>query len=803
MRERYRTLGAMLALGDFSVAEIAALAEVGESTVRTVLRRENDYVERMGPLPTGRPGGQPFRWRLRPGARESIRAVLQELESLGAGSWLDDSSALAADTLLPPASATSDSGERAEPTELAPAQVETAEDAVRRQIPDSLYARNFLISLENPNYPEPTRSYPTTTERDHLLDGNVFVEAGQDRLFGTDGVRGKAGEDLSAPLAVDLAIAAAQVLARPNVSSIRATAVIGRDPSSSGQFLESAIIAGLTSSGVDVIQIGVAPAAAVAFLTALHDAQLGVSLSASHSKAPYNGIKFFGPGGYKLQDSVEDQIEWQLKYADEHESGGAVPVVFGAVRDGSREIESYIAHVLSAALPDDASKALGDLKVVVDCANGAASAIAPRLLRAAGVDVTAIGVNPNGQNINIGSGSTDTAALSAEVIRRKADLGIAYDGDGDACMAVDHRGQLVDGDKILAALALDLADQGQLAHRTVVMTVMANLGFRLAMQAADIKVVETHVGDRYLADEIRAGDYSLGGTQSGRIIIADHATGPDGLLVSLYLLAIVARSGKTLAEVTDVMTRHPQVLVNVKILDGEMDLISSSDQLVDAVEEAAEGLGERGRIVLRPSGTEPVVRVMVEDDDGGQAERLAQQLADTIRELVSLGRRQGFAEDIKQGGDGGPARHLPLFDERPHVGQRHPGHSVSFRFVGRLADIGRRVRPEDGVPRGAQPRRRPDLEQGAKRPRTPPGLFFELTRRRHGRRLGVFNPADRDLPAPSVGNETVPPQQQHLLVAVDSHRASARFRVQQAMLMMLSIWQFDVRNSDIKPVVDI
>jgi phosphoglucosamine mutase len=803
MHERYRILGAMLALDDFSVAEIAALAAVGQSTVRTVLRRENDYVEKIGPLPTGRPGGQPFRWRLRPSARESIREVLQELESLGAESWLDDSFALGAATLPLPASATGDSGERAKPAEPAPARVEAAEDAVRRRIPDSLYATNFLISIENPDYPEPTRSYPTAAERDRLLDGNVFVQSGRDRLFGTDGVRGKAGEDLSAPLAVDLAIATAHVLGRPNVGSNRATAVIGRDPSSSGHFLESAIIAGLTSSGVDVIQIGVAPAAAVAFLTALHDAQFGVSLSASHSKAPYNGIKFFGRGGYKLNDSVEDQIERQLKYAVEHESGGEAPVVFGAVRDGSYEIERYIAHVLSAALPADVSKALGDLKVVVDCANGATSAIAPRLLSAAGVDVTAIGVNPDGQNINIGSGSTDTAALSAEVIRRKADLGIAYDGDGDACIAVDHRGRLVDGDKILAALALDFADQGQLAHRTVVTTVMANLGFRLAMQAADIKVVETHVGDRYLADEIRAGDYSLGGTQSGRIIIADHAPGPDGLLVSLYLLAIVARSGKKLAEVTDVMTRHPQVLVNVEILDEETDLISSAGQLVDAVEEAAEGLGERGRIVLRPSGTEPVVRVMVEDEDGDQAKRLAQQLAHTIRDLVSLGRRQGFAENVKQGGDGGPACHLALSDERPHVGQRHPGHSVSFRFVGRLTYIGRPVRPEDGVPRGAQPRRRPDLEQGAKRPRTPPGLFLELTRRRHGRRLAVFNTADRDFPAPGVSNETVPPQQQHLLVAVGSHRASARFRVQQAMLTMLSIGQFDVRNSDIKPVIGI
>ncbi len=668
MRERYKTLGAMLALGDFSVAEIAALAQVEESTVRTILRRESGYVERVGPQRTGRRGGQPFRWRLRPEARESIRVILQELVNLGAGSWLDDpfesaspeAPVMAAeDVLLRLAPNASDSDERAELIKLARAHIETAEgiitpdqenasvaerlrvvkllldleeSAFRRHVPVSLYAANFFISHTKPNYPVPTRSYPID-ERDHLSDGNVFVKAGQDRLFGTDGVRGIAGQDLSAPLAVDLAIAAAEVLAQPGGSPARATAVIGRDSSSSGQFLESAIIAGLTSSGVDVIQIGVTPAAAVAFLTAWHGAQLGVSLSASHSRAPYNGVKFFGRGGYKLPDSVEDEIERHLVYAGEHGSPGAAPVVFGTVTDMSADIERYIAHVLSA-LPDNASKALAGLNVVVDCANGAASEIAPRLLRAAGADVTAIGDDPDGQNINIGSGSTDTAALSAEVIRRNADAGIAYDGDGDACMAVDHLGRLVDGDQILAALAVDLADQGKLAHRTVVMTVMSNLGFRLAMQANEISVVETRVGDRYLADEIRRGEYSLGGTQSGRIIIADHATGPDGLLVSLHLLAIIAKSGKTLAGVSDVMTRHPQVLVNVHIPDEERALVTNAGQLVNAVEEAAVELGQSGRIVVRPSGTEPVVRVMVEDDDRGQAERVAQQLADTVRERL-------------------------------------------------------------------------------------------------------------------------------------------------------------------------
>lgn len=498
------------------------------------------------------------------------------------------------------------------------------------RIPDSLYATNFFISYEKPNYPEPARSY-ATNKQNGPSGRNVLVRMRPARLFGTDGVRGIAGRDLSAPLAVDLAIAAARVLAWSDSGALRAVAVIGRDSSSSGQFLESAIIAGLTSSGVDVIRIGAAPAAAVGFLTALHGAQLGVSLSASHSRAPYNGIKFFGPGGYKLQDSVEDEIERHLISTRGHGSAVMTPAVFGTIEDGSAEIEGYISHVLSS-LPGNAAKALAGLRVVVDCANGAASAIAPRLLRAAGADVTAIGVYPDGQNINIGSGATAPEAMISAVMRHKAHAGIAYDGDAEGCIAVDHLGRLIDGDQILAALALDLADQGKLANRTVVVTVMSNLGFRLAMQDAGISVVETQVGDRYLADEIRSGNYSLGGTQSGRIIMADHATGPDGLLVSLYLLAMIARSGKMVASVADVMTRYPQVLVNVDVPHEERALVASSDRLISAVEEAAVELGQRGRIVLRPSGTESVFRVMVEDDDQDRAERIAQQLANTVRE---------------------------------------------------------------------------------------------------------------------------------------------------------------------------
>jgi phosphoglucosamine mutase len=716
--ERYRTLAAMLALGEFSVQQVAALAHVGQSTVRTVLRRESQYVEKIGSQRTGRRGGQPDRWQLRPGAREAIRVILLELQAAGAGSWLDDPSTpdsrlgpllAAEDVLLRQAPGTSDPTERSSLIKLARLQVETAqaivaqadeadraaahlqvtqlllelermeenaplqsgtalEEEVWRMVPDlllaagrtqdvwlgaavlrrvgvslpirqhsripmTLLAPSFSISSTRPEYPTPVPS-GDALERSGQAGEDVLVNRAPPRLFGTDGVRGEAGRDLSAWLAVDLAIAAAHVLAPASSSSRRPVAVVGRDSSSSGPFLESAIIAGLTSTGVDVIRVGVAPAAAIAFLAAEHDAPLSVSLSASHSRAPNTGIKFFGQGGYKLRDSEEDEIEREFVALAKHDPPGAPASGFGDVIDGSAEIATYASHVLSS-LPGDSSRALAGLHVVVDCANGAASVIAPQVLRGAGADVTEIGVSPDGQNINLGFGSTDPEALIATVKETGADAGIAFDGDADACLAVDHNGRLIGGDQILATLARDLVGQQKLAQQTVVATVMSNLGFRLAMQDAGISVIETQVGDRYIVDEIRRGGYSLGGTQSGRIIIADHAAGPDGLLVSLSLLATLVRTGHTLSDVADDMTQYPQVLVNVFVPVEERPQVDASEpQLVTAVEEATEELGERGRILLRSSGTEPVVRVMVEDEDPGQAKRLADQLANTVRELV-------------------------------------------------------------------------------------------------------------------------------------------------------------------------
>lgn len=471
-------------------------------------------------------------------------------------------------------------------------------------------------------------------ERSGQAGEDVLVSKTRPRLFGTDGIRGEAGRDLSAWLAVDLAIAAAHILAPASGDGRRPMAVVGRDSSTSGPFLESAIIAGLASSGVDVIRVGVAPAAAIAFLAAEHDAPLGISLSASHSQAPNTGIKFFGQGGYKLRDSEEDEIEREFVALARHDPPGAPASGFGEVIEGADEIATYAAHVLSS-LPGDSSTALAGLHVVVDCANGAASVIAPQVMRAAGAEVTEIGVSPDGHNINLGFGSTDPEALIAKVKETGADAGIAFDGDADGCLAVDHNGRLIRGDQILAALARDLASQQKLAQEAVVATVMSNLGLRLAMQDAGISVIETQVGDRYIVDEIRRGGYSLGGTQSGRIIIADHATGPDGLLVSLNLLATAVRTRHTLSDVADYITEYPQVLVNVSIPVEERPQVGASEpQLVSAVEEATGELGERGRILLRSSGTEPVVRVMVEDEDAGQARRLADQLANTVRDLV-------------------------------------------------------------------------------------------------------------------------------------------------------------------------
>jgi phosphoglucosamine mutase len=399
------------------------------------------------------------------------------------------------------------------------------------------------------------------------------------------------------------------------------------------------VVAGLAGAGVDVLKLGVVPTPAVAYLTGALGAEFGVMLSASHNPAPDNGIKFFSRGGLKLPDPVEDEIERSLAALSGTANGRARPAFaqgrpeagFGQVTDASADVERYLAHLLST-LPDSGGRSpLNGMRVVVDCAHGSAYDIAPRLLRRAGAEVFAIGAEPDGDNINSGCGSTSLGALSAAVRAHGADAGLAFDGDADRCLAIDADGQVIDGDQILAVLAFALHDEGRLAGNTIVATVMSNLGLRLAMRDAGIAVVETPVGDRYVLAAMLAGQFVLGGEQSGHIILLDHATTGDGLLTGLQLLGVVAGRGQPLGELAKAMTRYPQVLVSIPGVDKS--LVTSSADLTGAVRAAEAELGESGRVLVRPSGTEDTVRIMVEAVDAVQARRLADTLSGVVRGL--------------------------------------------------------------------------------------------------------------------------------------------------------------------------
>ena len=446
-----------------------------------------------------------------------------------------------------------------------------------------------------------------------------------DRLFGTDGVRGLANRELTAELALDLSVAAAHILAEAGAYlADRPVAVVGRDTRASGEFLEAAVVAGLASAGVDVLRAGVLPTPAIAFLTADLDADLGVMLSASHNPMPDNGVKFFAAGGHKLDDSVEDAIEARLREPWQRPTGAAV----GRVRDYPEGFERYVAHIVASA-----SHPLDGLRVVIDCANGAASLAAPEVLRRLGADVVTVFAEPDGLNINDGCGSTHLDRLQELVVRHGAAAGIAHDGDADRCVAVDAGGEVVDGDQILAVLALAMRDMGTLRDDTVVATVMSNEGFRLAMRHSGIKVLDTAVGDRYVLEAMKAADYSLGGEQSGHIILLDHATTGDGLLTAAHLLGRISQTGRPLAELAGVVQRLPQVLVNVAGVDKSR--VRSEAALQAAVAQAEAELGETGRVLLRPSGTEPLVRVMVEAATLSQAQAVASRLAAVVETTLS------------------------------------------------------------------------------------------------------------------------------------------------------------------------
>jgi phosphoglucosamine mutase len=443
------------------------------------------------------------------------------------------------------------------------------------------------------------------------------------RLFGTDGVRGLANADLSPQLALSVAEAAAHVLAERDKTH-PPRAIVGRDPRASGEMLEAAVVAGLASAGADVLRVDVLPTPGVAYLVGATMADLGVMLSASHNPMPDNGIKLFAAGGHKLPDEVEDQIEALVSGAAgawERPTGAAI----GRVHDLIDGPEHYISHLVGST-----PHRLDGIRVVVDCANGAASVVAPEAYEQAGAEVIAISAEPDGLNINDNCGSTHLDGLRAAVVEHGAHLGIAHDGDADRCLAVTADGKEIDGDQIMGILALAMRDAGTLTDNTLVATVMSNLGLKLAMADAGVRLVETKVGDRYVLEELRARGFALGGEQSGHVILPAYATTGDGILTALHLMARMAATGKPLAQLASVVQRLPQVLINVPVGDRAAAAVAPSVLDVAKVVEAE--LGGTGRVLLRPSGTEQLVRVMVEASTQETARESAERIAAVVRE---------------------------------------------------------------------------------------------------------------------------------------------------------------------------
>ncbi|AOZ72257.1 phosphoglucosamine mutase [Boudabousia tangfeifanii] len=451
------------------------------------------------------------------------------------------------------------------------------------------------------------------------------------RIFGTDGVRGLANRDITATLALELGQAAARhILSTLPPERLedehKPKAIIGRDTRVSGEFLSHAIAAGLASAGMDVIRIGVVPTPAVAYLMASGDYDLGVMISASHNPMPDNGIKFFARGGFKLDDAVEDQIQALLESGDWE----------APIADGVGEIETdpatadraYIEHLVAAC-----GTPLKGLRIAVDCANGAASFVGPEALREAGADVVVMNASPDGRNINDDCGSTHPEQLQAVTVASKAAFGVAFDGDADRCLAVDHEGNLIDGDQIMGMLALGLKNEGRLAEDTLVVTVMSNLGLLLAMKENGIKTVQTGVGDRYVLESILANGYQLGGEQSGHLINAHYATTGDGVLTALMIAREVKRSGKSLKDLTSFVKRLPQTLINVPNVDKNR---IDDEELQAAIRKTEDFLGESGRVLLRASGTEPLVRVMVEAATQTESDAAAARLADVVAHRLAL-----------------------------------------------------------------------------------------------------------------------------------------------------------------------
>lgn len=441
-------------------------------------------------------------------------------------------------------------------------------------------------------------------------------------LFGTDGVRGVAGVDLTSELAHDLAVAAAHVLTdQGEFAGHRPVAIIGQDSRESGSYLEAAICKGLTESGLDVRKVGVIPTPAISFLVKELKADIGVMISASHNPARDNGIKFFARNGQKLDDAIESHIESQLGKPWHRPEG----MEQGKEIEDKDLRETYISYLLSTI-----HHRFDGITVVVDCANGAASFVAPEVLRRAGAKVIAISASPNGLNINDNCGSTHLENLIAKVKSEKADIGIAHDGDADRVLAVDHEGNIVDGDHILGILA----DHTELPTKTVVGTVMTNLGLIRALESRGTGFVATPVGDRYVLEKMLAEGHTLGGEQSGHVIMRKFANTGDGVLTALHLISQMAQSKKSLKELASFMSRYPQVLINVPGVSKEK--LAHNQAIKDAVSRIEAALGSQGRVLLRASGTEPLIRVMIEAEVASDAQQFAQSLASLVKSELAL-----------------------------------------------------------------------------------------------------------------------------------------------------------------------
>lgn len=456
------------------------------------------------------------------------------------------------------------------------------------------------------------------------------------RLFGTDGVRGLANRALTSQLALDLGDAAVRVLGKgADKTEGRRRALIGRDTRVSGDFLASALAAGMSAGGFDVIDVGIIPTPGIAYLTSVLNVEMGAVISASHNAMPDNGIKFFARGGFKLQDSKEDEIESVLGQDWERPTGEGVGRVS---HDTVTATNMYIDHLVEAVAPINPDKTqtkpLDGLRIVADCANGATSVVAPEALRRAGADVVVINASPDGYNINKHAGSTHPEQLQAMVRASDATMGVAFDGDADRCLAVDEDGTLVNGDQIMGILARAKQREGKLANDTLVVTVMSNLGLKLALKEMGIVTVQTGVGDRYVLEEMLRGGYTLGGEQSGHVINREFATTGDGTLTALTLAKEVVRSGRSLKELAADFPQLPQQLINVPGVDK--NAVRTNAKVQAAVEREEELLGATGRVLLRPSGTEPLVRVMAEAATQEQADQVCDRLAKVVADELSL-----------------------------------------------------------------------------------------------------------------------------------------------------------------------